>query len=250
MSDRPDRESILARLPFGGFLPGLLLAAGLVVSAMQITRTWMHIADSQVITVTGSARLDVVSDLATWNAVFAAEADTMAAAMQKLKADEQKVRAFLEQNGVGGAEISAINIQRLKPDADYRDSQKTVGFRLSQGVRLESTNLPLVAAVQQRSGSIVESGVELNDQGIQYLYTKVADAKVDLLAAATKDARQRALQIASQGGRQLGALRSARMGVFQITPRNSNETSPEGINDNTAREKSIRAVVSASFAMD
>jgi hypothetical protein len=247
-------ESIFNRFPVGGVLLGLLLAAGLVVSAMQVTRAWIHIADSQVITVTGSARQDVVSDLAVWGAGFAAEADTVVVAQQKLKADEAKVRAFLAQNGATNAEISAISIQRLKPagrddsfDGEYR---KTVGFRLSQTLRLESTNLPLVATLQQRSASLVEQGVELNDHGIAYLYTRVAEAKVDLLAAATKDARQRAEQIASQGGRRLGSLRNARMGVFQITPRNSNETSAEGINDASSLDKSIRAVISASFTMD
>jgi hypothetical protein len=40
------------------------------------------------------------------------------------------------------------------------------------------------------------------------------------------------------------------MGVFQITGRNSNETSAEGINDTSTRDKSIRAVVSASFTME
>ena len=71
-----------------------------------------------------------------------------------------------------------------------------------------------------------------------------------MLAAATKDARERAEQIASQGGRKIRALRAAKMGVFQITPRNSSDTSAEGINDTTSREKTIRAFVSASFTME
>lgn len=249
MNSPSPNGSLLNRIPLAGVLLGLLLAAGLVVSSMQVTRVWMHIADSQVITVTGSARQDVVSDLAIWGAAFAVEADTVVGAQQKLKADELKVRGFLAQNGINGAEISAINIQRLK-ETYGEETRKTVGFRLSQVLRFESTNLQLVATLQQKSGALVEQGVELNDQGISYLYTKVAEAKVDLLAAATKDARQRAIQIASQGGRQLGSLRSARMGVFQITPRNSNDTSAEGINDTSSRDKSIRAVISASFTME
>ncbi|MFM1770458.1 MAG: hypothetical protein RJA22_2987 [Verrucomicrobiota bacterium] len=247
-------ESIFSRFPLGGVLLGLLLAVGLVVSAMQVTRAWIHIADSQVITVTGSARQDVVSDLAVWGAVFATEANTMVAAQQKLKGDEGKVRAFLVQNGVTNAGFSAISIQRLKPGGrdgwEGEESRQTVGFRLLQVLRVESTNLPLVATLQQRSTALVEQGVELSDQGISYMYTRVGEAKVDLLAAATKDARQRAEQIASQGGRRLGSLRNARMGVFQITPRNSNDTSAEGINDTSSRDKSIRAVVSASFTME
>jgi len=39
-----------------GVLAGLFLAAGLVLAAMLVTRAWLQIAESQTITVTGSAR--------------------------------------------------------------------------------------------------------------------------------------------------------------------------------------------------
>jgi hypothetical protein len=84
---------------------------------------------------------------------------------------------------------------------------------------------------------------------VEYIYTKAAEAKVSLLAEATGDARARATQIASQGGRTIGGLRSARMGVFQITARNSVETSSEGVNDISSLDKTITAVVSATFSL-
>jgi hypothetical protein len=39
------------------------------------------------------------------------------------------------------------------------------------------------------------------------------------------------------------------MGVFQITPRNSSNISAEGASDTTSREKTIRAIVEASFTL-
>jgi len=125
-----------------------------------------------------------------------------------------------------------------------------VGYRLHQTLRLESDEVPRVLELQQESSSLVAAGVELDDLGIEFIYTHAAEAKIDMLAAATKDARERAEQIASQGGRKIRALRAAKMGVFQITPRNSSDTSAEGINDTTSREKTIRAFVSASFTME
>ena len=63
------------------------------------------------------------------------------------------------------------------------------------------------------------------------------------------DAQVRAEQIASQGGRTITQLRSARMGVFQITPVYSSQTSSEGINDTTSLDKTVTAVVTASFSL-
>jgi hypothetical protein len=237
------------RLSWGGLLLGLCLAAGLIISAAQVTRAWLHIADSQVISVTGSAHQDVSSDLAVWTATFSAEADQLAVAQQQLKADAGRVTEFFQQRGITNAEISAINIQRLRPSGND-DSTKTVGYRLHQTLRLESDEVPRVLELQQESSSLVAAGVELDDLGIEFIYTHAAEAKIDMLAAATKDARERAEQIASQGGRKIRALRAAKMGVFQITPRNSSDTSAEGINDTTSREKTIRAFVSASFTME
>ena len=235
-------------------LLGMSLAAGLVISAAQITRTWLHIADSQVISVTGSAYQNVTADDAVWTAGFSDEADNLADAQQKLRADATRVADFFQQHGITNAEISAISIQRLRPasdrSSDSDDSGKTAGYRLKQTLRLELGDVAQVMAMQQQSSDLVAAGVELDDLGIQFIYTKTAEAKIEMLAAAAKDARARAEQIASQGGRKIRGLRSARMGVFQITPRNSNETSAEGINDTTSRDKTIRAIVSANFTME
>ena len=236
------------RWSWGGLLLGLCLAAGLIISAAQVTRAWLHIADSQVISVTGSAHQDVTSDLAVWTAAFSAEADQLSEAQQKLKADAARVTDFFQQRGITNAEISAINIQRLRSSGND-DNSKTVGYRLRQTLRLESADVARVVEVQQQSSSLVEAGVELDDLGIEFIYTRLAEAKIDMLAAATKDARARAEQIASEGGRNIRALRSAKMGVFQITPRNSSDTSAEGINDTSSREKTIRAIVTANFSL-
>ena len=73
---------------------------------------------------------------------------------------------------------------------------------------------------------------------------------MELLAEATADAKARAEQMAQQGGRKIKQLRSAKMGVFQITPPHSTETSWEGINDKSTVEKSVRTTVNASFLLE
>ena len=241
------------RFNVGGVFFGLAIASGLIISSMQITRVWLHIADSQVITVTGSARQDVTSDLAVWTANFSVESPTIAEAQMKLKEYSLKVSAFFDAHKITNAEISAITIQRLKPpskDLEDDSDKKSIGYRLQRNIRFQSRDISQAVGLQLQSVALVEDGVELNDQGIEFLYTKTAEAKIEMLAEATKDARQRAEQIASQGGRKIKYLKSAKMGVFQITATTSNETAPEGINDMVSKDKSIRAVVSANFCLE
>jgi uncharacterized protein len=249
------KNQIWHPLNLGGIIIGLCLAVGLIISSAQVTKVWLHIADSQVITVTGAARQDIASDQAVWAADYSAEADTMAEAQQKLKGYTEKVEAFFKEWNITNVEISGITIQRLKPQASPNDTsdsatKKTIGYHLQQNIRLESTNVEQVVKLQQHSVGLVEQGVELDDQGTQFIYTKTAEAKIEMLAEATKDARMRAEQIALQGGRKIRGLKSAKMGVFQITARNSNETSAEGVNDTSSKDKTIRAVVTAVFTMN
>ncbi len=89
----------------------------------------------------------------------------------------------------------------------------------------------------------------LQSEPPRYLYTKLGDLKIEMLAEATKDATARARQIADNSGAKLGAVREARMGVMQINPAHSTEVSDSGNNDTTSLEKEITAVVSAKFEL-
>ena len=53
--------------------------------------------------------------------------------------------------------------------------------------------------------------------------------------------------MAKNAGSKVGRLRSARMGVFQVTPANSTMVTDYGINDTSSIEKDITSVVSVSF---
>jgi hypothetical protein len=99
------------------------------------------------------------------------------------------------------------------------------------------------------STPLVEQGVIFTADAPQFIYTSVGEAKIEMLAEAAKDARARAEQIATQGGRGIAQLHDADQGIFQITPQHSTDTSGEGMNDTTARWKTITAVVTATFLL-
>ncbi|MBI4970275.1 MAG: SIMPL domain-containing protein, partial [Candidatus Omnitrophica bacterium] len=79
--------------------------------------------------------------------------------------------------------------------------------------------------------------------------TGLGELKIEMLREATKDAKKRAEEIATSSGNKIGPIRSARMGVFQITPVNSYDTSDSGYNDTSSLEKRVTAVVKAEFAI-
>jgi len=217
---------------------------------MLATTTWLKVKNSQFITAKGSTRKNVKSDLVIWKGSFTTEAPTLLEAQQKLKADAVKVGNFLAVNSVTNHVFKPIAIEELKSsikDADGWRQERTTGYRLTQAVRVESPDVDRLA--QLDTTPLVEQGVLFTTDPPQFLYTKVAEEKIEMLADATKDARARAEQIAAQGSRSIANLHDAEMGVFQITPSHETDTSSGGENDTSSLDKTITAVVTATFLL-
>jgi hypothetical protein len=239
-----------ARPHLYGMLAGLFLAAGLVVSSMLGTAAWVKIKNSQFVTVKGSARKSIESDLAVWHGSYVVEAETLLEAQRKILADRVVVEKFLAGAGLTNFSFAALGIEEeraTKKSADGWAEQRTSGYRLSQAVRVETTDLDRIERLD--STPLVEQGLLFTADPPQYIYTSVGEAKIEMLAEAAKDARARAEQIAGQGGRRIAQLHAADQGIFQITPQHGTDTSGEGLNDITSRQKTITAVVTATFLL-
>ena len=124
---------------------------------------------------------------------------------------------------------------------------QVTGYRLQQNVEVRSTDVEKIAAISRAATELINQGIQFESYPPEYLYTKLADLKVEMLARATTDARSRAAEMAKNAGSRIGKLRSARMGVFQITPAFSNAISDYGVNDTSSLLKDITAVVTLSF---
>jgi len=235
-----------------GMVAGLFLAAGLVVSASLATTAWLKVKNTQFITVKGSARKNVRADLTVWRGVFTTQAATLLDAQKNLKQDAGKVQQFVTAHGLTNASFTPISIEEVKgslTDSNGLTQPQVLGYRLTQAVRVESENVDLMAQLDRESVALVEQGVLFAAKAPEFLYTKIGEAKVEMLAEATRDARTRAEQIAGQGERSIARLHTADMGVIQIVPIYSGQTSWEGMNDTSSLDKTITAVVTATFAL-
>jgi uncharacterized protein len=236
-----------------GMLAGLFLAAGLVFSSMLATATWLKVRNSQFVTVKGSTRKNVTSDLIVWQGSFQVQAPALLDAEKQLQSSRAKVQNFLDGTGVTNAVFQPILIEQVLADVSENangekiQQQRTVGYRLTEKVRVESADVNRLAKLDPTP--LVADGVLFTADPPQFLYTRAAEEKIEMLADATKDARARAEQIAAQGGRVIANLHDAEMGVFQITPLHASDTSSEGESDSTSQDKTITAVVTATFVM-
>jgi len=242
----------LSRPHLLGMLAGLFLAVGLVLSSILATTTWLKVRNSQFVKVKGSARKNVKADLAIWRGSFTVEQTSLLEAQRKLKADYNKVEQFLGVRGFTNFIFTPIAIEEVKAtlkDATGSTRQETSGYRLTQTVHLQAEDVERIGKLDSESTELVEKGVVFTTQAPEFIYTKASEAKVEMLAEATKDARVRAEQIAAQGSRIIAHLHSAEMGVFQITPLYGSQFTGEGMNDTLSLDKTVTSVVTATFRL-
>jgi hypothetical protein len=236
-----------------GLLAGLFLAAGIAFASLTVASAWTRIAENNVINVTGSARKHVRSDLVIWRASFSVDAPTLLEAQQQLRAAHAKVATFFAARAFPNFVASPVQIRELvarqRNDEDDTITNVRVGYRLSHAIEVRSEDVERLPRLAADSSELLEQGVAFESGGFEFIYTKAGEAKVEMMAEATRDARQRADQIAANGGSQVRALRAAKMGVVQINPLYSTATSWEGNNDTSSVDKTIIATITAAFAM-
>ena len=86
------------------------------------------------------------------------------------------------------------------------------GYELEQTFEVQSKSVDAVEKTSREVSKLIDAGIELNSFAPQYYYTKLAALKIKMIEAATKDAKNRAETIATNGGGVLGKLTYASMG--------------------------------------
>ena len=233
---------------------GFVLAVANVVCVVILSWAWVNVrTEAKTITVTGSAKKAIQSDLIVWSGrVSAGDAD-LPKAYDALKAAVDKTLAYLKKQNVAEKDITVSSITTAKhyvKDKEGRDTDKISSFELAQTIEVTSIDVTHVADVARRITELIKEGVLLESAPPSYVYTKLADLKITMLAEATKDATTRADQIARHSGAKLAQIREARMGVMQINPIHSQDVSDAGNSDISSFEKEITAVVHARFALE
>jgi hypothetical protein len=236
------------------FKAALVLALGIVAAAAIFGWSYSKSKKGdEAVTVTGSAKKRIKSDLIVWSASVTAQSTELSEAYKQLADNVPKVKNYLIEKGIPESQItisSISSVQERERDSEGNQSSKITGYSLKQDVQVKSSDVEKVSQIARQATELINQGIFIESSAPQFIYTRLGDLKIEMLAEAAKDAKARAEQIANSTGNSIGTVRSARMGVMQITAADSNEVSDYGLNDTSSLEKDITAVVNVSFAIN
>jgi uncharacterized protein len=233
---------------------GLLsLALALVLFGLVVGHALRNIRGAaDAITVTGSAKRAIRSDYVVWRGAVSSQHASLQEAYQEISRNADHFRAFLRENQIPDSAV-AIRHLETNPIQEVIEGRGSTGrilaYSLRQPFEIRSGQVEAITALANRASQLITSGIVLESYGLEYLITSLSELRGNMLAEAATDAKARAESIAHSVGSKIGPVRSARMGVFQITARNSTQVSDYGIYDTSSLEKDITAVVSITFAV-
>ena len=227
---------------------GLILGLSLIISTALGAFAFYKIRSADYITTTGSAKKAVVSDKVKWSSSITrpVKVSTIKNGYTKIDVDLKEVKSFLALNGITE---DSINISPVFMNEVYDQNQGAEkNYNLVQNITVQSEDIQKITELAKNTSSlIIEKGVIFSTNSLEYYYSKLPEARIELLAKAVQDAKSRAGQLASAGGKKIGVLKSASSGVVQVMSPNSIEVSDYGMYDTSSIDKEIMVTVKASF---
>ena len=208
------------------------------------------------ISVTGLGTKKFTSDLINWSGTFSRNSFKLKSAYDQLANDKKIIENYLTSKGIPKNEIvfSAVDIQKqfnYGSDANGRSIQTFSGYQLSQTISIDSKDVAKIENLSRNITEIINLGIEFTSSPPSYFYSKLADVKHQMIADATKDAKQRAEKIAENAGSSLGKLKKATMGITQITAPNSTEEYSYGGTFNTSsKDKEASITIKLEYQVD
>jgi len=235
------------------FIPALILGLAFLAAA-AVFGLFYYSAQSKaaatdILSVTGSAKVSVVSDQAklTVNISRTVPVSALADGYSGIAHDLALANDLFKKNGVPATEIIASPIT-MSQMYDQNNGAE-IRYQLTQIVTVQDNDVNKVTKISQAIPSLASQGAILSVQALEYYYSKLPDLRVSLLSDAVKDAKARAAKIAEGTGRGIGNVQSASNGVVQVLSPNSVDVSDYGSYDTSSINKDVMVTIKASFRL-
>jgi hypothetical protein len=220
-------------------------------------------ATQDSISVVGLGTRDFTSDEIAWSGSFDSKSPTAKGAYDIIIADREKVKAFFIAKGFkptefnfGGVSFGKSFRTITKETKDETETERVFdGYTATQSIsftsKKDSVLMKKIENVIDQTSELINSGIEFNSGQILYTYSNLPSLKHNLIEKASQDAKERAQKIVNTASGDLGKLKAASMGVFQITGTGSvEEDSYGGNNDTYSKNKTARITVRLEYILD
>ena len=207
-------------------ISALLLAIGLLAMGLCIKSGLKSFSDrDRVVAVRGLSEREVEANKVTWPVVYKIVGNDLPEIYDRIEATNKTIVQFLTDNGITASEynIDAPDVVDLKADRYNNQSDIQFRYNVTSVITVTSSQVKLVRDLINRQGELLKKGIaviagDYNYRTI-YEYTDLNVIKPEMIADATKNAREAAEKFAEDSGSEVGGIQSASQGQFSIDDR-------------------------------
>jgi hypothetical protein len=230
----------VAIFAFGLTTSGYALGDGLRRSKM---------AEHRSVTVRGVSERNVTADLATWSVNFSHEGTELAPVQQSVDLQANATRAFFRRAGFRPSEITDGDVSLSREQPHDRDGNPIGPQKLtvSRSIQLRTNDVMRARAAYARQAELLRDGVELSGTSISYTFTRLNSLKPEMIAEATRNARESAEQFARDSRVDVGKLKSASQGYFSVGARDGEDCDDCGSSGGSTPFQKVRVVTTVDY---
>jgi hypothetical protein len=233
-------------------LRSIILALGLILAGLFVGGGFERgRSTDRYVTVKGVSEREVRADLAIWPIRLVAADNNLATAHAQLQRNIGQIMQFLAKNQLDTTQVALQDFSVTDALANQYGSSDRVANRyvIQQTVVVRSTNPDRISAASQRVADLVSAGVVLSsgeqygNGGPTFVFTGLNKLKPSMIGEATARAREAADQFARDSHSEVGGIRQANQGVFEILPRDQ----AQGISEASQIVKTVRVVSTIDY---
>lgn len=237
---------VLSPLSAGILAVGILAASAVIMLGLVNFR-----GSERYVTVKGLATKNVEADIASWSIKHVVTGDDLSALQVTIEKNSNLIKEFLINQGLPKDTkfFKTVDVQDRFALAYGQGAPVGQRYIVSETITVQTDKLDAIDRAYQDVGELIKQGVSIVKEGQPgsgnpvYIFTKLNEIKPEMIHAATVNARSSAEQFAKDSGAEVGAIKQANQGVFQMFPRNSGEMYMEKF----SRYKTIRVVSTIRF---
>lgn len=203
-------------------IASLLVAVGIVLLGWFIKAGIDNLAfHDRNVTVKGLAEREVEANRVIWPISYEIAGNNLLSLYDQMTDYNKKITKFLTTNGIDKDEITITPPDIYNATTNQYTTSRQFDYSLSCHVTIVTTKVKKVRELLDRQSELLKEGVPYSNSYISYEFTALNDIKPEMIAEATKNAREAAAKFAEDSGSKVGKIRSASQGQFSIESQES-----------------------------
>ena len=213
-----------------------VVLAALVLGIFMVCTVKTLKSYDDTVTVRGLCEKEVDADRAVLRVNYSAQDNSLVNLRQTVEENDQVIINMLKQAGFTDEEIKYTSAH-INDRYDYYSSNLAYRYGANQTINVFTSKMDKVSEIQKKIDAELLKQNIISNTYASYEYNGLNEIKPSMIAESLKNARSAADEFAKNSGSEIGKMRTASQGYFEV----------DDLDENTPQIKKVRVVSTVEY---